>query len=652
MQPLRDLLKSDVPFIWQDDHQTTFEALKRSVTSTSCLQYFDPNKHTFVEVDASQKGLGACLVQDGKPVAFASKTLKPHESNYSNIERETLAMVFGVMRFHTYLFGKHFTLLSDHKPLEMIWRKPLKNAPPILQRLLVKLQGYDFDVQYKPGCDMVLADALSRLPNPHNVEEIALDIGVGEITIDDIEETVNIDLVNFGSNKQEALKIETGKDPTLRALWQIVIHGWPDSILELPTAIRPYWSFREEIGISSGVIFKGRQVIIPEQMRPDILEQLHYGHMGIEKARRLARESVYWPGINQDLDKVVKSCDICQEMQPSQQKEPLQPHDIPTSPWTKLATDLFSLHGEEYLVITDYYSKYPIVNRLNNTKSETVAKAVSATFSLFGPPQIILSDNGPQYTGEPFQSMCEKWVINRITASPRYPRSNGLAERTVRTVKTLLTKCKKSKQDIQLALLQLRATPIDSKLPLPAEILFGRPIRTTLPSFHNTLGHAPEETFPTLQDKRVQIKASHDRTAGPSLPPLVVVGQRVRVQHPEGKHWEPAEITEICKNRSYVVETTSGSQLRRNRSHIREMPSSLKSGNNSKLDAPLKRVAISDPEISQKSYATTDSPSQVAKTSTQDKPETVKPQRPHDQTPTQTTTRSGRVVRKPARFEP
>ena len=124
-------------------------------------------------------------------------------------------MVYGITRFHTYLFGVKFTLVTDHKPLEMIWKKPLKSAPPRLQRLLVKLQGYDFDVEYHPGKDLIISDALSRLPNPSKCEEIPLNIGVDSIHI-------HIDLVNFGSAKQDELQREMPSDKALRALWQIV----------------------------------------------------------------------------------------------------------------------------------------------------------------------------------------------------------------------------------------------------------------------------------------------------------------------------------------------------------------------------------------------------------------------------------------------
>ena len=112
--------------------------------------------------------------------------------------------------------------------------------------------------------------------------------------------------------------------------------GWPETIKEVPDNLRQYWSFRDEIGVSQGVLFKGRQVIIPQSLQGDILKQLHAGHMGVEKTRRLARESVYWPNINDHIQKLIAKCDTCRECDPRQEKEPLIPHEIPPSPWTKL----------------------------------------------------------------------------------------------------------------------------------------------------------------------------------------------------------------------------------------------------------------------------------------------------------------------------
>jgi transposase InsO family protein len=383
------------------------------------------------------------------------------------------------------------------------------------------------------------------------------------------------------------------------------------------------------------VIFKGRQVLIPESLRADIIEQLHQGHFGIEKTKRLARESVYWPGIGKEIDKMVKNCDTCQENQPCQMKEPLEPHDIPSTPWTKLASDLFTINGEDYVLITDYYSKYPVLTKLNSTRSEAVARAASAVFSLLGAPAEIITDNGPQYAGQPFKDMCEKWAVKHTTSSPRYPRSNGLAERTVRTVKALIKKCRATGQDLQLAMLNLRATPVDSNLPSPAEMLMGRPIRTALPSYHHpkTL-QKDQEINNNLQKKKEKMRTDHDKGAGPELPPLHI-GQKVRVQNLNNKLWEPAEVTQVCDEpKSYEVRTPNGSQLRRNRVHIREMPSSMKTSKQESSKTPAPRH-ITWGEANMEKHNTRP-------------PEHDNQRAEHE--PDCIVTRSGRVSRKPQRF--
>ena len=187
------------------------------------------------------------------------------------------------------------------------------------------------------------------------------------------------------------------------------------------------------------------------------------------------------------------------------------------------------------------------LHKLPSTKSGTVAKTTSSIFSLFGPPREIVSDNGPQYAGQPYQDMCEKWGILHTTSSPRYPQSNGMAERMVRTVKTLIKKCKKTNQDLHLAMLHLRATPVDSGIASPAELLLGRPVRTILPSFH-----IPDKTQKQdghnekLKEKQQKMKTNHDKHAGPDLSSLYE-GQRVRILNPDTKAWDPAVVTKVCK---------------------------------------------------------------------------------------------------------
>ena len=302
---LRDLLKDGTPFIWEENHQRVYERLKELISEESILAYYDTCKAVALEVDASMKGLGACIVQDGRPVMFASKTLTKTQSNYSNIEREMLAVMYGVERFHTYLYGRRFTIVTDHKPLEIICNKPVTAAPPRLQRMLLRIQGFDYEVKYRPGEEMTVPDTLSRLPSARNSDPITMDIRVDDF---------NLDLINFSDAKKGELRRETMKCPVLNALMETIHQGWPENIKQLPTALRSFWSYRESLGIEDGIIFKGKQVLIPTSMQDDILRQLHVGHQGIEKTRLLARETVYWPRINEDIKGMVERCSPCQEL--------------------------------------------------------------------------------------------------------------------------------------------------------------------------------------------------------------------------------------------------------------------------------------------------------------------------------------------------
>ena len=166
-EPLRAMLKQDAIFTWDEMANTSFQKIKDLIakSATKPLRYYDQRKPVTVQADASQRGLGACLLQDGQPIAYASKSLTDTETRYTNIERELLAIVFTCQRFNTYVLGRPFTVESNHKPLEMIHQKSLASAPPRLQRMLLQLQQYDVTIRYRPGKEMLLADALSRCPS-------------------------------------------------------------------------------------------------------------------------------------------------------------------------------------------------------------------------------------------------------------------------------------------------------------------------------------------------------------------------------------------------------------------------------------------------------------------------------------------------------
>ena len=255
---LRDLMKDDTPFIWSGDQQHCFDDIKTRIASSVGLQYYDAKLDVTVEVDASMKKLGVVLLQKNGPVALASKALTSAEVNYSNLARECLAIVHGILCFHYFLYGRHFTVVTDHKPLVMIFQKPIHAAPPALQRTLLKIQGNDFNLIYRPGPEMVLSDTLSRMPNQANNHVIDLDdIGINQ---------VELDLLNFSNEKQKQIPEETNRDEVFRALGQVLYMGWPDTIQELPTDLREFWAYRDELAVDSGIIFKGHQVLMPKPL--------------------------------------------------------------------------------------------------------------------------------------------------------------------------------------------------------------------------------------------------------------------------------------------------------------------------------------------------------------------------------------------------
>ena len=559
---LRELLKKETDFEWFASHQRAYDMIKSAICQEVTLSYYDPSKTTILQVDASTKGLGAALIQDGKPIMFASKSLSDTETRYANIERELLAAVCAVERFHTFLYGKHFIIESDHKPLEMISLKNLTAAPPRLQRMLLRLQGYDFTIKYRPGREMLLADCLSRQPNKSNCETINLDVKVCHI--------------QFSSEKLSQLKSETLRDETLCKLRDIIVTGWPEERHLLPVSLRPYWSFRDELSVENGLIMKGERLIIPSCMQKEILDKIHTGHQGVIKCQLRAKSCVYWLNINGDIEQTSSKCPICQTYQRSQPMQTLHPHEIPTRPWQVVGTDLFYFEQCEYLIVADYYTKFPVVRCVRGSCTASVVVSLTKQiFSEYGCPERIISDNGPQYSSVEYKKFLQHWQIDHITSSPRYPRSNGFIERSIQTVKNILKKSKEAGEDPELAMLCARTTPIDAHLPSPAELMFNRKIVGNLPirikngefSKYNS-DHVKEQ----LQHRQNQQKEYHDKQNVKDLSPLVP-GQHIRYQEHNSGKWVPAKVIEKCPQpRSYVIETPEGSTLRRNRNHLREVP--------------------------------------------------------------------------------
>ena len=195
-----------------------------------------------------------------------------------------------------------------------------------------------------------------------------------------------------------------------------------------------------------------------------------------------ALETVYWPGINKDILKQYQSCKTCIKHSKSQRSEPLQSHPTPELPWHMVATDLFEIKNSKYLLLVDYYSRFPVLHKLGSTMSKVSAQEMKAVFAKLGVPNIIVSDSGPQYTSAEFKDFMKQWQVEHRVSSPRNPQSNGMAERCVQTIKASLIKTLEEGEDVDFALLTYKTTPLSHRLLTPAELLNSRKYKTLLPT--------------------------------------------------------------------------------------------------------------------------------------------------------------------------
>ena len=559
--PLRSLLTKDVLFVWDKEQQESFQKVKEVITSTPgpVLSYFDPQKVTTLQVDASKYGLGATIMQGGKPIAFASKSLNPTEVNYAQIEKEMYGIVFGCKRFHQYIYGRKIVVETDHKPLIPIFKKPLYAAPPRLQRMLLQLQRYDLDVTFKPGSQIPVADTLSRNFVQDTFPEFAKGMNAHVHTI--------LSSIPISDCKLEEVRRETELDEQLQLLRDTILDGWPDARNSCPPKIVDFWNHRDELSYIDGLLLKGSKIVIPRSLRTKILESIHTGHMGIEKCLKRARSAVFWPGMTNDITELVSKCSVCITYRNSNPKEPLQPYPTPDYPWQTVATDLFTWDDKDFIVVTDYYSRYFEVTQLRGTTSAHVIHKLKGIFSRFGIPENVVSDNGPQYSSQEFAHFAQSYDFNHITSSPRYPKSNGLAEKFVQIVKRIFEKAKVDNRDPYLAMLEYRVTPLDIGYS-PAQLLQGRQFRSVLPTTAQQM--LPQYTSTNkvkdlITKSHDNQKKFHDQGSKPAPP--IKEGEYVRFQK-DDKAWKPAIILDELDHNSYLVKSADGKVYRRNRRHI------------------------------------------------------------------------------------
>ena len=354
--------------------------------------------------------------------------MKPKRSTH-RLRKKACAV--GVQRFRSYLWGHHFILQMDHKPLLTLFNEnkliPQQVAGRI-QRWAWILASYEYTITWRNTTEHANADALSRLPLPE----------IPANTSTPAELVLLIENLNSAPITANQIAVWTRRDRLLSRVLRYVQHGWP---IQSDEALKSYWTRKLELSTEAGCLVWCGRVVVPPQGRESVVTELHTGHPGVSRMKSLARGLVWWPGLDTDIENAVKQCFGCQQNQPASPSAPLQPWSWPTRPWSRLHIDYAGpLEGKMILIVVDAHSKWIEAIPMSTASAQTTIQQLRKLIAQFGIPDTLVSDNGSQFTATEFQEFCRLNGIRHTTVAPYHPSSNGLAERAVRIVKEGLRK--------------------------------------------------------------------------------------------------------------------------------------------------------------------------------------------------------------------
>ncbi|XP_054746090.1 uncharacterized protein K02A2.6-like [Anastrepha obliqua] len=501
--PLDKLLHKNEKFNWNADCQKAFQQFKRILNSDLMLTHYNPNLPLKVAADASNRGIGAFICHvfpDGseKVIQHASKVLTDAEQKYSQIEKEALALVFALKKFHRFIFGRKFTLCTDHKPLIAIFGKN-KGIPTYaanrLQRWALILMMYDFNIQYIKITEFGCVDMLSRLIANHTKQDE--DMVIACTQMEEEMNTIIEDQCEKLPVSFEMIRKATKQCSTAQAVINALSNGWKQ---EITPELQPFYARKDALSVIQECLMFHERIVIPKKLQPRILRQLHRGHPGRERMKLLARSYVYWPGMDEDIVSYSRNCQLCESTAKMPVKHTLRSWPLATKPMERLHIDIAGpCNGFYYFVIVDAFSKWPEIFQIENITTQTIISKLNETLSRYGDCDTLVSDNGTQFTSGAFEQFVTSRGIQHIRTSPYHPQSNGQAERFVDTLKRALKKLKMEGTDsenLQTFLQTYRSTPNPN-------------VVEQLPRFN-------EENQPVLQPETVEVAPLVETTSSGS----------------------------------------------------------------------------------------------------------------------------------------
>lgn len=581
-EPLKELLRkklgrnSSLEQYWTKVHDESFQKLKALLTNIQTLGYYDVNDKTEVIADASPVGLGAVLVQydnnGPRIIAYGNRTLTDCERRYSQTEKEALAMVWAIEHFNVFLFGKQFDLITDHKPLEILFGPKSKPCARI-ERWVLRLMAYRYNIKYRSGKSNI-ADSLSRLGQDTDKPKT------------NIQDHIQF-IVHYAKPQAVSMKslIEHSEDdPEIRSVKKgLANNEWDESI-------KTYKVFENELCFYNGLLLRGNRIVIPTKLRKIVLDAAHEGHPGIVAMKGRLRCKVWWPRMDKDVETLVKCCKSCTLVGIPNLPVPMKRRELPIAPWVDVAMDLLGPlpSGEYLLVIIDYYSRYKEVKVTKIITSSQIIKLLREVFSRLGYPSSITADNGRQFVSEEFRKFCQDCNIILHNTVPYWPQQNGEVERQNRDILKRLKICKLEKKDLKECLwdylMMYNSTPHSTTGKTPSELFFKRQNRDKIPSMIDITENYDSEVRDKDKEQKQKGKEYADMRRRAQTCDLKA-GDKVYVREGDGN-----KLTSNFNPTPHVVEQTqegdtmvrneeTGKVLRRNIMHLKKIEGEWRSIN-------------------------------------------------------------------------
>ena len=607
MAPFRSLVKPNSSFIWTEELRHLFNTCKEKIIEQvhDGVMHFDLHRPTCLQTDFSKIGLGYLLLQkhcscsmeyapicckEGWQLVFAgSRFTKGAETRYAPTEGELLAIAWGLNHSRIFTRGSpNLTIVTDHKPLLGILNEKPLNAikNPRIIRLKEQTFSFNFKMRYNKGKWQRGPDALSRNPQCNSLEMFMEPDQDDYQTIEEPDGFIALAELNEVA-EEESISMEdvikaSKEDTELVALSQTIQDGFPATHELTNPTVRQYFPVRNDLSIcENGTIMFQERLVIPKSLRKQVLRILHHAHQGIEGMRSRARNTVYWPGLNSAIKQKRLDCTACNTIAPSQPKEPLCLLPQPQYPFQFICMDAFELKGQNYLAVADKFSGWILVYHCKSgVTSAVVASKLRTIFESYGAAERLYTDGGLPFASKQVEEFLGKWRVQHLVSSANYPQSNGRAELAVKTAKRIIMNntgpggtldCDKTSR----ALLQYRNTPIKYLGLSPAQLLFHRHLRDSLPTVPTTL--KLHGNWDSLADAREQafrqrnnIMTERYNGTAKDLPALPI-GCEVRIQEvtDRGKWSRYGTIVDRLGRKYTIRVFGSGRVITRNRKFLK-----------------------------------------------------------------------------------